>query len=53
MLFGIAEVEFDLKAETVVINDLLRREVEVGAEKDHMSAFACFEVGFDDHDDIE
>ena len=53
VLLGITEVELNLEAQRVVINDLVSGQVKVGAEQHHMTTFSRFEMGFDDDHDVE
>lgn len=53
ILFGIAEVELNLKAQAVEIDDLLSRKAQIGAEQQDMSAFGGVQVGFNNDDQVE
>ena len=52
-MFGIAEIELNLEAERVVIDELSRRQAQVGAEQYRVTAFVSTCIGFDQDDDIE
>src|SRR5690606_39735135 len=53
VLFGVAEIELQLEAQAVVVNELLMAQVQVGAKENDMSASLGSELGLDDDDDIE
>ena len=53
MLFGVTEVELNLKAQTVKIHNLLSSKVKISGEKHNMSTFAGWEMSFDNHCNIE
>ena len=50
-LFSVAEVELDLEAQAIVVNQGIVCEFEITAEKHRMCADATLQIGFDqDHD---
>ena len=53
ILFGIAEVELNLEAQAVIIDQLPRRQAQVGAEQQDMRPFAVLTVRFDQHHQVE
>ena len=53
VLFSVAEVEFNLEAEAVIVDEFIESQFQIAAEKDNPSHFLSFEVGFDDDDNIE
>ena len=53
MLFGIAEVELNLKAQAIVAHHFLGTQIAIRAEQHDVSALAGFEMGFDDDHDVE
>ena len=53
MLLGIPEIELNLEAETVIVDDLFSRQRQVSREENDMGVFASQSMGFDDNDNIE
>ena len=52
-LFGIAEVEFNLKAQAIIEDKFVIVEVQVATEEDDMGAFLGGEFGLHNDNDIE
>ena len=52
-LFSVAEVELDLEAQAIVVNQGIVCEFEITAEKHRMCADATLQIGFDQDHDIE
>lgn len=53
VLFSVAEIELQLEAQAVVVNELWMAQVQVGAKENDMSASLGSELGLDDDHDIE
>ncbi len=53
MLFGVAEVEFDLKSQTVPVDDFLSGQIQVAGEQVDVGKDTRRCIGLGKDDDIE
>ena len=53
ILLGVSEIELDLEAQAVIIDQLFVTQLQIAAKEHDMGAFVGLEVRFHDNDNIE
>jgi hypothetical protein len=53
ILFGVAEIELQLKAQAVIVNQFVSNQRQITAKQNDMRHCLRFQIGFDDDHTIE